>query len=361
MDTSAATGLTVQQWDDQFFVEAANENQFGSFIGKSATSIIQLKENLLDKKGNKVTFALIQRLTNSAVTGSSTLEGNEEELVTRSQALTITQYRNATRVPLLEEQFSAINLRNGGKEALKVWKMELERDQTIAALGSINSVAYGSSSAAQRNTWLVDNADRALFGAVVSNASSNVHATAMSNIDNTNDKLTPDAISLLKRRGKNASPKIMPVRKRNLRTRSDAYALFTGSLTLRDLKQDSAFTQAQREARERGKNNPLFNDADYIWDNVAIYEIEDIAELPGVGAGSIQVAPVYLCGAQALGFALAKRSETVEETFDYKDKHGVAVRQWHKIGKLTFGTGTGDTDDLKDHGIVTGFFAAVAD
>ena len=75
----------------------------------------------------------------------------------------------------------------------------------------------------------------------------------------------------------------------------------------------------------------------------------------------IQVAPCYLCGAQALGIAWAKRPQSIEETFDYKDKQGYAIRQWYNVAKLTFGTGAGDTDDLKDHGIVTGWFAAVAD
>jgi hypothetical protein len=31
------------------------------------------------------------------------------------------------------------------------------------------------------------------------------------------------------------------------------------------------------------------------------------------------------------------------------------------IQKLTFGSTANDTDDLKDHGVVTGYFAAVAD
>jgi hypothetical protein len=31
------------------------------------------------------------------------------------------------------------------------------------------------------------------------------------------------------------------------------------------------------------------------------------------------------------------------------------------IAKLRFGTGSGDTDDTKDHGVATGYVAAVAD
>ena len=64
---------------------------------------------------------------------------------------------------------------------------------------------------------------------------------------------------------------------------------------------------------------------------------------------------------QGLGYGIAKRWNTVEETFDYKDKRGVAIREFGNFEKLRFGTGAGDTDDRKDHGVVTGFFASVAD
>ena len=47
--------------------------------------------------------------------------------------------------------------------------------------------------------------------------------------------------------------------------------------------------------------------------------------------------------------------------FDYGDKHGVAMEAIYDVDKLTFGSGAGDTDDLKDHGVVTGYFAAVDD
>ena len=58
---------------------------------------------------------------------------------------------------------------------------------------------------------------------------------------------------------------------------------------------------------------------------------------------------------------VAKRWNSVEEVFDYKDKYGCAIRELGNFAKLTFGTGSGDTDDQKDHGIVTGWFSAAAD
>ena len=359
-NSAAATGLTPQQWDDQFFVDSTNAEQFSFYYGSDENSVIHIKETLTKKPGDSDTFALVNRLTNSAVTGSNTLEGNEENMISRSQKVTIDQYRNAVRIPVLEEQFSAIPLRNAGRTQLMTWKMELIRDQIIAALGSINGVAYGSASEAQKDAWLVDNTDRVLFGAATSNHSTD-HSAALANIDNTADKLTPAALKLMKRRAKAASPKVGPIKPRTRQSRSDAYVLFTGSLTLRDLTSNSTFVQETREARSRGKDNPLFTGADYVYDNIAIIEIEDIAVVTGVGAGSITVAPVYLCGAQALGYLIAKRSFTKEDEFDYGDKQGVACGQWHKVEKLTFGSGATDTADLKDHGVVTGWFAAVAD
>ncbi|MEE8208252.1 MAG: N4-gp56 family major capsid protein [Nitrosomonadaceae bacterium] len=360
-DTSAATGLTVQQWDERFFVDSLNASIFKPFMGSKSNSIINVKEDLVKKPGDSLTFSLVNALNNAAVTGSSTLEGNEESLVSRSQKVTIDQYRNAVRVPVLEEQFTAIPLREAGRDALLNWDMEHTRDKVITALGQINGVDYGSASEANKDAWLVDNTDRVLFGAVLSNHTTD-HSAALLNIDNTADKLTPGAVSLLKRIAKTASPKIGPLKPRQGGVTSDSYVLFVPSLVLRDLTNDSDFLQANREARNRGKLNPIFAGADYIFDNIAIIEVEDIAVLAGVGAGGIDVAPVYLCGAGAVGLAWAKRPQSIDEEFDYGDKQGIAIRKWFEIAKLTFGTdGSSDTGDLKDHGIVTGFFASVAD
>ncbi len=130
---------------------------------------------------------------------------------------------------------------------------------------------------------------------------------------------------------------------------------------VRDLAAHATFVAANREARNRGMDNPLFTGADYVWENVYIYEIEDIPSLGAVGAGGAVVRPCYLCGAQAIGMAWAKRPETVEEMFDYKRAVGLGITQWYKIEKMRFGAGISDTDDTKDHGVVTGYFAAAAD
>ncbi len=361
-DTSAAAGLTVQQWDEKFFVDSLNASIFKPFMGSKSNSVINVKEDLTKKPGDSVTFSLVNALSNAAVTGSSTLEGNEEALVSRSQKVTIDQYRNAVRIPVLEDQFTAIPLRKAGEDALMNWEMELCRDKVITAMNSILGVAYGSASEANKDIWLADNADRVLFGAAKSNNAANDHSACLLELDNTADKLTPGAISLMKRIAKTASPKIGPIKPRKGGVSSDSYIMFVPSLLLRDLTNDSTFLQANREARQRGKLNPIFAGADYIYDNVAIIEVEDIAVDAGAGAGGIDVAPCFLCGAGAVAMAWGKRPQTIDEEFDYGDKQGLAIRQWFEIEKMSFGTdASSDTGDQKDHGIVTGWFAAVAD
>lgn len=356
-NTTAQTGLTPQQWDDKFFAAYIRDNRFKRYMGTDENSIIQLKEDLTKKKGDKVTFALVNELTNSGVTGNQTLEGNEEGLDSRSHPLTVAPLRHAVAVTDWDEQKSAIDLRDAGKMMLKMWAMSKMRDGIIDALGSINGVTYASSSAAQRNAWIVDNQDRVQIGALRSNYNA-THATALANIDNTADKLTPEAVSLMKRLAQTCSPKIRPIR---LNEDEEWYVLFANSRAFRDFSLNSTVVQANREARNRGLDNPLFTGGSLVWDGVIVREIPEIAILTGVGAGSIDVGQVYLCGAQAVGVGWAQRTKSTTNTRDYGFLHGVGVSEMRGIEKMTFGSGAGDTDDLKDHGVVTGYFAAVAD
>ena len=357
--TRAASGLTVQQWDSQFFTEYFQENRFKPYMGKSTNSIIQVNRQLTSNPGDRVTFALVNRLVNAAVEGDDTLEGAEESLSSRSYVLSTFLRRQAFKTSVTQNQISAIDLRNAGREALMAWFQEDTRDRIIEQLGTIDGVAYASATAAQRNTWLTNNVDRVLYGNAKGNSSSLVHATALANIDNTNDKLTTASIDLMKRMALEATPKIRPLRV-GQDTRS--YVLFCGTRTFRDLKRDTTLMQAQREALPRSKDNPLFRGGDLLWDNVVIHEIDDIPIYTGVGAGSIAVSPVYFCGAQALGYAITKDMYSVDETFDYKAKMGVAVNAYDGFGKMRFGTSTTtDTGTTKDNGVLTGFFAAVAD
>jgi N4-gp56 family major capsid protein len=356
-ETYVPTNLTVTQWEDQYFREYLSRNWFKKYMGSGATSMFVVKEDLSKKPGDVIRMPLINRLTGTAKDSGETLEGNEENATLRSFDIRVREYSHAVKFSKFEAQKTGIDLRRAHKDVLMDWNMDLDRTNIIEALMSINGTKFTSADATARNAWLVDNADRVLFGKLKSNAVSNVHATALATIDNTDDKLTPDAIALMKRIAITASPKIRPFKARSSIGDSDAFVLFAHPLHVRDLSLNSTFVAANREARNRGQQNPLFTGADYVWENVAIYTIEDIPTV----SSTVVTAPAFFCGAGALGISWAMRPQTVEKDFDYDRKVGLAVKQWYKVEKMRFGTGDTDTDDPKDHGMVTGWFAAVAD
>lgn len=355
--TTAIPNLTPEVWDDRFFTEYVRDNKFARYLGMNENSIIQVREDLMKKAGDKVWFALVNRLRGAGVTGNTTLEGNEEQLNLRSFGISVDVLRHGVAVTDWDEQKSAIDLRDAARVSLKTWIMEKTRDQIIEALGSVNGVAYSSATEAQKDAWLVDNTDRVLFGATTSNHSTD-HSAALANVDTSADKFALSKARLMKRLAKNANPKIRPIK---VNQDEEWYVVLCDSRTFRDLGEDSDMKAFHQYAWERGKDNPLFTGGDLIADGLIFREIPEISSLGAVGASSAAVSPVYLLGAQALGIAYAQRTKTVTDDTDYKFRHGVGLSEIRGISKIIYGSGTTDTDDTKDHGVVTGFFAAAAD
>lgn len=359
-DTRAATGLTVQQWDDKFFMEYFDEVDFGDIMGDNENAIIQVKEDLTKKKGDSVTFAFLNRLTANETADSDVLEGNEEDMTSRSHKVTVRKRRHGVRVAESDEQFSAISLRDVAKPQLKNWATENTRDKIIAQMGAIDGVLYASATAGQKNTWLTNNTDRVLFGAANANTVAGDHASSLLNVDSTNDALTRQAVSLMKRKATLASPKIRPIRDPGNRKRY--YVMYVHPYLHRDLRTNMESLVANSTASNGAESAKLFEGGDIYWDGVIVKELLDMPVYAAVGAAAIDVAPAYLLGAQAIGYAVARRWKTITKEFDYGDKFGTAIDGIDAFAKLRFGTaGDTDTGTTKDNGVLTGYFAAVGD
>lgn len=360
-DTKVATGLTVEQWDEKYFVEYLTENRFSGEMGTDEGSIIQVKENLMKKKGDRINFALVNKLTANAVTGTSIMEGNEEDMASRSFEVTVDRRRNAVRVDDLDEQFSAISLREAARATLKEWSLKDTEDLIIRAIASKNGVRYSAADETTKDAWLTDNADRVLFGALRSNTVAGDHSASLANVDTTDDLLTPAAISKMKVIASTvANPKIRPIRSTAGRNGRRYYIMYAHPYAFNDLKNNSAIIQAQREVSLQMENERLFQGGDLLWDGVIIKQIEEAEsewDYGTVGASSARVVGAFLVGAQAIGAAYAKRWTSTQKDFDYGVKHGVQIQAIYGIEKMQFGSGTGDRDDLKDHGVVSGYFA----
>lgn len=355
-DTTIATDSRVQKWLSSYYTEYVRDSGFKPYIGRGSSSIINAKYELSDG-GKTINLPLITRLKGSGVTGSATLEGNEEALGNFNQKIEVDFLRHAVRVAKPENTWGTFDLLTAAGDQLKVWAADRLRSDIIAAFGSIDGVAYATATAAQKNTWTANNSDRVLFGNAVANYNA-THATAINAITAAMT-LTAGVVSLLKRIAMTADPHIRPTRS-NATAGREYFVLFVGPMAFRDLKLDSVMVNANRDARPRDvESNPIFQDGDLIYDGVIIREIPEIAGFTNANANPARVEPLYLCGQQAIGLAWGQEPKVVRDDFDYGFVKGIGTEECRGIQKMRFGTGTSGA--LKDHGMVTGFIAAAAD
>lgn len=357
-DTEIATGhaLAYKQQNDRAFIEYVDKLILAPFMGTSSEHVIVVVEDLMKKKGDAVTIPLSEALDGSAVTGEGAMEGNEEAMVFYGHTMNLEQYKNAVVLNgSMTERRTAFEIRDLARPALTTWKAQLVEDQMFAAFASIDGTVYASATEGNKDTWTANNSDRVLFGAATANNSGNDHSASLSNVDSTNDIMSTDIISLGKRLAELANPKIRPIK---IEGGEEWYVLFMHPYAARDLKNGSAWQQAQREAQMRAGSNPIFTGALGAWDGVILKESPKSLLLSGVGASSIDVAQNYLCGAQALGMAQGGYSDgskvvLTEKLFDYDEKYGVQIKSTFAAEKLVFNN--------KQHGVVTVYTAGVAD
>ncbi len=360
--TFAVAGLTPQQWDDEFFRDYVRSSRYRRYMGTDEASIIQVKEDLTRKAGDRVTYALVNELTGDGVTGNNTLKGNEERLNSRSHAVAVNVLRHAVVVDDWDTQKSVIDLRNAGRVQIREWAMKKLRDGITDGLGQIDGTKFSDATNAARDTWQVNNRDRVVFG--TGTVTQTTFASAISLT--TTAQLTPNLLSLMKRLAQSASPKVKPIYVKEMD--QEWFVCFVGPRAWRDLTEDNpttnVLTLANRDARVRGVDNPLFTGDSLVWDGMILREIPEIQPVPAAIASvsGLAVEPVYLCGAQAIGLAWAQRTKSTTDVDDYGFLHGVGVQEIRGIEKLRFGTAAGaDTTTPKDHGIVTAFVAAASD
>lgn len=381
--TTVSSGNKVTDFQSKVNRTYVREGRFGPYIGASENAIIQTNRSI-----RKKSIPLVGKLSGGGVRGSTSLVGNEEPLSNFDFLIEPTHVRNGVLIDNEEREKSEFDLYTEARPSLMNWIMETKRDQIIQALGAVYaggtyynyggtaaSGATGSSaaSAANMDTWQAANTDRILYGSAKSNLTSGDHTTSLGTIDTTNDKLTPDVISLLKRMAMAADPLIRPVM---VEDDVPFYVYFTDSFGFRDLSVNSTMVQANRDARERGIKNPLFSGGDLMWDNVLIKEIPDIGKfidstggglwdgvwganatgdsLKTSGNGGTRVGVGFLCGAQAVAFGRGKDAQfKLRKEDDYEHLNGVGIVAKHDIKKIFY--------NGKQHGMITHFYSAALD
>jgi N4-gp56 family major capsid protein len=368
-----ASASEKQVWTNKYLLEYVRESTLLPYMGTSPSSIIRIR-NELSEGGKYLNIPLITRLRGRGVRGAEVLKGNEDDLGNFNDQVQVDWIRNAVKVPKSTQYKTEINLLDAAKPQLSSWDAELLRDDTLDALGSIiipgaadtngvagtdSAVLYDAATAAQRNTFLVNNTDRILFGKLKSNSSSGVWATALATIDNTDDKLSAAMITLAKRMAKTAgqatgSINIRPF-KSDMTAGREWYVLFANSMAFRDLSLDATIIAANTYARAREgdgmERNPLFQDGDLLYNGVIIREVP---EIPTFTNGTIIVGQNFLCGQSAVAVAYGQDPTfRIDLKEDYEFRPGVAIEELRGLKKVSYAG--------KQYGVVTIIAAAVAD
>lgn len=343
--TTVNSANVEELWDARFFKEYVRANRFKRYMGTTPNSVIQLREDLTKKAGDGITIPLVTKLSGAGVTGNSLLEGNEEALGNYGHKIEVATRRNAVAVTDNDQQFTGIQLRDAAKEMLKLWCMEKLRTDIITAMHSIAGTAYASATEGAKDTWLAGNADRVIFGD--GSVGGYTDHSADLALVTASMKLTKEIVSKAKATAEVADPIIRPV---TVGEDSENYVLFCGSGAFRDLKTDLG--TSLQNAQERGDNNPLWRDGDLMWDGVIIRKIQEIGTIGTVGASSARIEPYFLCGAQAVGTAYAKRPKSTTDVRDYGFVKGVGIHEMLGVEKLVYNS--------VDHGILTGYVGATA-
>jgi hypothetical protein len=370
METLVNSQLAIQKWRTDYYSEAIRKTGLAPYMGKGKNNIYRIVNDLLNTAGKTINIPLIMALRGAGVTGSQVLVGNEEDMSTANDQVMVDWRRNGVVVPKSSSYVTPIDLMNAARDANMEWSTRSFKNDSIDALGGIivpgaalttgyaadTSVSYSAATAAQRNTYLTNNSDRILFGALTANASSNVWATALATVDTTNDRASVAIAELAKRMAENTGPDATGGVSNSARaaitpyTADDGvyqgYVMFCAPNAFRDIQNDASMIAANRDARAREgnsyKSNPLFMDGDLLKDGIIYRKLPELRRLTIVGGGSggCNVDRNFLCGQSALtvGWGQMPTPRTKKED-DYGFRPGTAIEELRGHKKTSY-TGT---------------------
>jgi hypothetical protein len=385
--TATHANLQIVKWRKTIFREYRRGNLFSPYMGESPTSIIQVLRDLRDG-GDQLIVPIVGGLTGPGVS-TGPLTGNEEKLDQYGMRLWVDWSRNAVLLTRAQMRKSVIEQLELVRPLLTEWGQVNQRDEIIQAfmalpstsapvnLGNeatagqrVNGILFDDASDAQRNAWFVANSDRIQFGDSATPASTTVFATAMGGIA-VGERASAAVLLLAKRLARRASPGITPYRDNEDQGR-EWFVAFVGSNSFRDLAADAAIQNANLYARPREGNgmdrNPLFQDGDLVYRGIIIREIPEIDTYYTIPSGTYgavtQVAPIFICGQNALAFAWGQMPRPTErKEDDYGFLIGRGVEMVYGVGKV-YKSRTSAADgatDLVQWGVFTLFVSAPAD
>lgn len=324
--------LAVKLWSKKLFQESLKQTYFSKFIGKSSSSVIQIKDETSKSAGDKITVGLRMQLTGDGVLEDGTLEGNEEALTTYSDSVYINQLRHAVRsAGKMSEQRVPFSVREEARSGLQDWWSNRLDTAFFNQLGG--------------NTAVVDTRFTGNQAAIAPDAAHKIYLNGSADESATSAFIFD--LTIIDKCVEKAETATVPIRP--IMVGGEAkFVMFLHPYQVYNLRTSTSTGQwldIQKAAMAGGKesNNPIYTGALGEYNRVILHSSTRVP----MGVNSTTAAAIstvrrsIFCGAQAGMMAYGKDSEGgemnwVEELFDFKNQLGVAAGMVFGIKKAQF-------------------------
>jgi len=324
--------LAVKLWSRKLFQESLKATWFSKFMGKSSSSIIQIKDETGKSEGDQITIGLRMQLAGDGVQGDGTLEGNEEGLTTYSDAVVINQLRHAVRSGgKMSEQRIPFSVREEARTGLEDWWSNRLDTCFFNQLGGYTAQAdtrYTGNQAA----IAPDSTHKIYLNGTADESATSSYVFDLTIIDKCVEK------------AQTISPMIRPVRVNG----EDKYVMFLHPYQVYNLRTSTSSGQwldITKAALQGGKEtgNAIYSGALGEYNGVVLHQAVRVPQgvNSSTGAAISTVRRAIFCGAQAGVMAYGKNSaggemDWKEELFDYENQLGVAAGMVFGIKKTRF-------------------------
>lgn len=338
--------LAVKLWSKLLYHEAIKKTYAGRFMGTSDSSLIQLKNDLKKSAGDRIRVGLRMALAGDGIQGDSTLEGNEEALVTYSDSVFVDQLRHAVRSSgKMSEQRVLFDIRTEARNGLSDWwaeRIDASFFNQIAGATAVSDTRYTGNQAtiAPTASTSIMIAAGAIGGLEVSLSATTTQMLKFVDLDR--------AVT----QAKTMTPMIRPLKVDG----EDKYVAFLHPNQVLHLRRDAStagnFIDLAKAQLQGGriKDNPLYTGALGEYNNIVLHEAFRIPTASGAALGTDAAGHVstvsdfrraVLCGAQAAIMAIGQDGEPnkmrwAEEEFDYENQFGVSAGMIFGIKKAVF-------------------------
>ena len=315
-DTTFASGSAqaVDLYSKMTFAETSKRAFISNFMGKAGDmeAVIVRVDNLEKHAGEQVFYDLLMEPTGAGVTGDSEMRDNEEPMVYYQDSIYINQLRNAHAWGKMSQQRTLHNLRKDAAKNLGKWFSKKYDDYMFRALCGDTTLTHGQAAVAPDGDHFI------VCGDVTHNATA---ATAEASIGN-NDQIELADLDFAKEKGKTITPMMVPT----VIEGKEYWVAVLHTYCMTDLRlgigTTSGYTKwqdIQQYANRRGLKNPIFTNADGVYNGIILYDSSRIFS-PASG-----VYRNLFLGAQAGAFAVGSAYDRIDEK-----KYGKLPMSWEE-------------------------------